>query len=73
MFCSTSLTEHLLRGALAALLLAGALLGGWPLLMKAAAVLGALALMRGCPMCWLLGLFQTRRLRRADRSQGDAR
>lgn len=73
MFCSTSLTEHLLRGALAALLLAGALLGDWHPILNAGALLGALVLMRGCPMCWLIGLFQTRPQRRAQHTQGEAR
>lgn len=73
MFCSTSLTEHLLRGALAALLLAGALLGGWPIAGQAVALLGAFLLMRGCPMCWLMGLIGTTRQGRAHRQAGEAR
>lgn len=64
MFCSRSITLHLLRGAAAALLLGLALwpglLDGW---LRACAMIGAVLLMRGCPMCWLLGLFETLRRR----------
>ncbi|MDC6170677.1 hypothetical protein [Paucibacter sp. XJ19-41] len=64
MFCSRSITIHLLRGAAAALLLVLALwpgpLAGW---LRAIALAGAVVLMRGCPMCWLLGLFETLRRR----------
>ncbi len=63
-FCSRSITIHLLRGAAAALLLVLALwpgpLAGW---LRAIALAGAVLLMRGCPMCWLLGLFETVRRR----------
>ncbi len=60
MFCSRSVGTHLLRGAAAmALLLAAMLLDGLPLLPRLAAFGGALLLMRGCPACWLVGLFQT--------------
>lgn len=63
-FCSRSITIHLLRGAAAALLLGLAL---WPApqqgWLRAGALLGAVLLMRGCPMCWLLGLFETVRRR----------
>jgi hypothetical protein len=59
MFASKSLTEHLLRGMLGAGALAAALAFaplGWP-----AFVLVPLALiaLRGCPMCWTMGLVQT--------------
>ncbi|MDR0205094.1 MAG: hypothetical protein LBJ40_23430 [Delftia acidovorans] len=60
MFCSRSVGTHLLRGAAAmALLLAAMLLDGLPPLPRLAAFGGALLLMRGCPACWLVGLFQT--------------
>lgn len=60
MFCSTSVTQHLLRGlsALALLLIAFAapdLAAIW----QALAVIAALVLMRGCPTCWLVGLVET--------------
>lgn len=59
MFCSTSVTVHLLRGLGAAALLAAALLlAEAPLLLRFAGALGAFALMRGCPMCWAVGLFE---------------
>ena len=61
-FCSRSITIHLLRGVAAALLLGLALWPG-PGWLRAGALLGAVLLMRGCPMCWLLGLFETVRRR----------
>ncbi|WP_336705421.1 hypothetical protein [Delftia acidovorans] len=42
-----------------ALLLAAMVLDALPLLPRLAAFGGALLLMRGCPACWLVGLFQT--------------
>lgn len=63
MFCSRSITTHVLRG-LAALGLTG--LSIYVLLHQQTCVLlipvmlvGAIILLRGCPMCWLLGLFET--------------
>lgn len=66
MFCSSSIGIHLLRGAGAVILLGLAFLvathaaiapayrlGAAPL------VVGAFLLLRGCPMCWLMGLFET--------------
>jgi hypothetical protein len=60
MFCSNSITEHLLRGVAAALLLAVAFYFStvYPLL-AIPAVIGAFFLLRGCPMCWLIGLIGT--------------
>ena len=61
MFASRSLPEHLLRGAVglpvlvAAFALTGSL-GPLSLLLLVPAV----ALLRGCPTCWALGLVQTR-------------
>ena len=59
-FASTSLTEHLLRGALG---LAGILfaleLGNSKPIVSVALVLGSLVALRGCPMCWVAGLFGT--------------
>ena len=59
-FSSSSVTRHLLRGALGALLVAFALgsFGSHPVLAVAAG-LGAVVAWRGCPMCWTIGLFET--------------
>lgn len=59
MYCSTSIKEHLARGALAFAAIGIAIAAlplAWPAL-----ILGPLAiyLMRGCPMCWLAGLIAT--------------
>jgi hypothetical protein len=65
MFCSNSVWRHLGRGAAALVLMAAAfelhaIIAGWAgTLLSLLAVLGAFVLMRGCPMCWLMGLFQT--------------
>ncbi len=59
-FASTSLTEHLLRGAFG---LAGILcalkLGSSKPIVSVALVLGSFVALRGCPMCWVTGLFGT--------------
>jgi hypothetical protein len=54
----TRLTAHLVRGATAAVLIAWATAFGQtqPVLAVAAAVVAVIA-MRGCPACWLLGLY----------------
>ena len=59
-FGSTTVIAHLIKGATAATLL------GWAWLHQSsepAFAIGALVLavvaMRGCPMCWLLGLIET--------------
>ena len=59
-FGSRSVTRHLLRGGIAAALLAFAVLNelSWPPLTIAAVGL-AVSFMRGCPMCWTVGLFET--------------
>lgn len=64
MYCSTSVTAQLIRGALAAASTAGAIVltpHFWP-----AVVLFALAiyLMRGCPACWLVGLLEAIQVRK---------
>ncbi|MFI8929464.1 hypothetical protein ACIG3E_17515 [Streptomyces sp. NPDC053474] len=71
-FASTSLPRHLARGALGFGALAGSVLlipvvGLVGLLL---APLGLLAL-RGCPMCWTVGLLQTLSNGRLRRSCGD--
>ena len=59
-FASKSVTEHLLRGVLG---LAGILfalkLGGSKPIVSVASVFGSLVALRGCPMCWVAGLFGT--------------
>ncbi|MCV2360091.1 hypothetical protein LNV08_14020 [Paucibacter sp. TC2R-5] len=60
MFCSSSVSLHLLRGAAAFALIAAALmLKGLGAIGSGLALVGALLLLRGCPMCWLMGLFET--------------
>ncbi|PXX41406.1 hypothetical protein [Undibacterium pigrum] len=60
MFCSTSVTVHLLRGigALGLLLLAF-LVPGLSVIWQGLALIVAFLLMRGCPMCWMMGLIET--------------
>lgn len=60
MFASKSLWEHLARGAagVGALVAAVALGPTWPWLSLALLPLALVAL-RGCPMCWTVGLVQT--------------
>lgn len=63
MLCSTSVGIHLLRGLAALGLIFGAFhlsaYGTAGLIGAAVAAVGAVILLRGCPMCWLLGLFET--------------
>jgi hypothetical protein len=60
MFCSTSLTVHLLRGIVAlALIVSAMILSSEAMIFSASAVVAAIVLLRGCPMCWLIGLFET--------------
>ncbi len=60
MFASKSVVEHLIRGALGlgAFALAAALAPAHPMLALAMVPVGFVAL-RGCPMCWTVGLVQT--------------
>lgn len=60
LFASRSLTGHWVRGAAAFVLLYGAVRyqhaqPGWALAAGALAI----AAMRGCPVCWAIGLFET--------------
>jgi hypothetical protein len=65
-FASKSVAAHLLRGVGAAGLLTYAFkIGAEDPLLSVAAGLGALVLLRGCPMCWIIGLIET--IRRAFR------
>ncbi len=66
MFCSSSIGIHLLRGLGAAALLALAVYlaadPGASIAVRLAAaplIAGTFFLLRGCPMCWLVGLFET--------------
>ncbi|WP_395009493.1 hypothetical protein [Undibacterium sp.] len=72
MFCSTSISIHLLRGLAALGLIIGAMYsssyGSIGLVFAALAFVGAIVLLRGCPMCWLVGLFETLRQRREETS-----
>ena len=60
----TRLTAHLVRGAIAAVLIGWALLfaSTQPALAVVSGVMAAVA-MRGCPACWMLGLWDTLRHR----------
>lgn len=63
-FASASVSRHLLRGALGFGLLAAPLAllpvyGPTVLLLLLAAAPAGLVALRGCPMCWLIGLTQT--------------
>lgn len=61
-FASKTLTHHLLRGGAAAGLIALAveLNHDLPALAVVAGI-GAIVALRGCPMCWTVGLFETLR------------
>ncbi|RBP08222.1 hypothetical protein DFR50_12667 [Roseiarcus fermentans] len=65
LFGSASMTAHVARGAVAALLLTWATVGEdshpWASLAAGAVALVAL---RGCPVCWTIGLFETMRAKR---------
>ena len=64
LFASASLTVHLVRGAIAALLLSLAVLGeGSHPLASLAAGVAALVALRGCPVCWTIGLSKRSRQR----------
>ncbi|MFO0614859.1 MAG: hypothetical protein U0414_19885 [Polyangiaceae bacterium] len=66
MFASKTLSEHLVRGMVGLACVTAALIA-WPfeapgpveIVGRAVAALAALALLRGCPMCWLYGLVET--------------
>jgi hypothetical protein len=64
MFCSRSVGVHLFRGISAFALIGliiyiNAIQMPYALLLAIPMLAGALILLRGCPMCWLTGLFQT--------------
>ena len=58
MFGSRSITLHVLRGALAAACLFAAF-KLHSVLLAALAIIAAIVLLRGCPMCWTVGLCET--------------
>jgi hypothetical protein len=60
MFGSTSIAAHLTRGVIAAALIAWAVIdqSSNPAFAVIAIALAIVA-MRGCPMCWVLGLVET--------------
>lgn len=59
MFLSHSITVHLLRGLGAVVLILVAIaLSSYGLFWAGMPLLGALFLLRGCPLCWTLGLFE---------------
>ena len=60
MFASRTLAAHLVRGVIAAALIAWALLhqSSDPVLAVAAGAVAVVA-MRGCPLCWTVGLVET--------------
>ncbi|MDR3464549.1 MAG: hypothetical protein P4M07_01260 [Xanthobacteraceae bacterium] len=57
MFCSRSVSIHLLRGVGAVAL--AIVYGPGRGLLVPPLLIGAVVLMRGCPMCWLTGLIET--------------
>ena len=60
MFGSRTIVAHLMRGGIAAGLIAWALMhqSSNPAFAASAGVLAVIA-MRGCPLCWILGLVET--------------
>ena len=65
MFCSRSVSIHLLRGFGAIVLIALAVLyGGEQVWLLPPLLIGAIILMRRCPTCWLLGLAEAVKTRR---------
>lgn len=60
MFASKTVAAHLMRGGIAAALIAWALLhqSSNPMFAVASGVAAVIA-MRGCPLCWMLGLLET--------------
>ena len=73
MFASKSIAAHLLRGlfGLGALGGAMALPSQHPVVALSLFVFGLVAL-RGCPLCWTMGLFETVRARLHGRAVDDA-
>lgn len=65
MHCSRSISVHLSRGLGAVVLIALAVLyGGAHAWLLPPLLIGAILLMRGCPLCWLMGLIDAAKTRR---------
>ena len=65
MYCSRSISVHLLRGLSAVVLIAlAAIYDGANAWLLQPLLIGAIALMRGCSMCWLMGLVEVAKTRR---------
>ena len=59
MSCNRALSVHLLRGCGAVILLVTAFLfSGEKVWLVPPLLLGAIVVLRGCPVCWLVGLFE---------------
>jgi hypothetical protein len=59
-FGSKTIAGHLLRGAAAVALFAFAIrVGSAQPALSIIAGIGAIVMLRGCPMCWTLGLIET--------------
>ena len=58
MFASKTVVAHLVRGVIAAALIVWAVQSSDPVF-AVAAVVAAVVVMRGCPLCWTVGLFET--------------
>jgi hypothetical protein len=69
LFASESLAGHVLRGAIGIALLAWAVLHQSSMLLSMAAGIGALLALRGCPVCWTIGLIETVMQRFQSRTQ----
>ena len=71
MFASRTLSEHVLRGLVGIAAIVGAVLSplGW---LSVPLVIVGLVALRGCPMCWTIGLVQTVWDRVRGRSAPDA-
>ncbi len=71
MFCSTSIGMHLLRGCgafgLVALSFYVSTNAPAYALLVIPMLIGAVFLLRGCPMCWIMGLVETVANRKAKR------
>lgn len=65
MYCSTSITTHLLRGIAAFVLLIAAFTAHMHPLVFILLLGASFVLLRGCPMCWLASLFETLRARKS--------
>ena len=75
MFASSSLPEHLARGvvgfgALVAAVILARTPGAGPAAGSAALALLALLILRGCPVCWTVGMVET--VIKARRGGGDS-